>query len=368
MIRSHRIKLNPSSAQRQYFAKAAGTRRFVYNWGLAEWKHQYETGEQPSANKFKTQFNAIKRELFPWVYAVTKCAAEGAFMDLGKAFESFFSGKTGYPRFKRKHDREESFYIDNDKFKVKGFFCWIPRLGWVNMTEELRFEGKILSARFKQDKVGDWYVSISVEVPSQPQTPVGEAVGVDSGILRLATLSDGGWFENPKPLAIEELRLTRLQRSLSRKQKGSKRWEKTRIRLAKVHRRVQHVRWDAVHKATTQLVQNYRFIGVEDLHVQGMMHNQHLAKFLGDAALGLLRDLLLSKALRYGVTVQQVSRFFPSSKLCSQCGHLRDELSLADRVYMCSNPACQVMMDRDLNAALNIRQEALRLAQAARPS
>lgn len=213
-----------------------------------------------------------------------------------------------------------------------------------------------------QDKVGDWYVSITVEETRQPSAREGGVVGVDLGILRLATLSDGGRFENQKLLAHEAQRLTRLQRSLSRKQPGSQRWEKARVRLAKTHRRVERVRWDFAHKTTTYLVRHYGFIGIEDLQIQGMMHNHHLARALGDAALGLFTDLLLSKASTYGVQVQRIGRFFPSSKRCSQCGHIREDLTLADREYVCRNPACQAVLDRDLNAAINIQQEAWRLA------
>jgi len=142
MIRAHKIRLNPTPEQAVYFAKAVGTRRFAFNWGLAEWTRQHENGETPSANALKKQFNGIKRTLFPWVYEVTKCAVEGAFANLGDAFSNFFEGlksgrKVGYPKFKAKKRSNESFYLANDKFSVEDHTIRIPKLGDVNMTEAL---------------------------------------------------------------------------------------------------------------------------------------------------------------------------------------------------------------------------------------
>ena len=155
MIRTHRVRLHPTPEQAGYFRKAAGTARFVFNWGLAEWKRQYEAGENPSALALKKQFNALKGEQFPWVYEVTKCAVEGAFMDLASAFKNFFEGqkrgrKIGYPKFKAKKRDTPSFYLANDKFQVRGHYLYVPKLGRVNIAEKLRFNGKILSARITE--------------------------------------------------------------------------------------------------------------------------------------------------------------------------------------------------------------------------
>ena len=151
MIRAHRIRLNPNSEQETYFRKACGTRRFVFNLGLAEWKRQYEAGEKPSAFLLKKQFNAIKGEQFPWVYEVTKCAAEGAFMDLATAFKNFFEGRkkgqtVGYPNFKQKKRSRDGFYVDNEPFRLSGHCIKLPHIGLVNMAEKLRWACKVLSA------------------------------------------------------------------------------------------------------------------------------------------------------------------------------------------------------------------------------
>ncbi len=155
MLKAHKIRLHPTSEQAHYFARAAGTARFVFNWALAEWKTQYEAGGKPNATALKKQFNAIRREQFPWSYEVTKCAIEGAFMDVAAAFKNFFEGrkagrKTGYPKFKSKKRSRKSFYLANDKFTVGDHWIDVPKLGRVNMVEKLRFSGKILSARISK--------------------------------------------------------------------------------------------------------------------------------------------------------------------------------------------------------------------------
>ena len=365
MIRAHRIRLHPTPEQIEYFIKASGTRRFVYNWGLAEWQRQYEAGEKPSAKKLKKEFNAIKREQYPWVYEVTKCAAEGAFMDLGTAFTNFFEGRAKYPKFKSKKHSRDGFYVANDKFSVGAYWIKLPHIGKVNMAQELRFEGKIMSARIT--RTADWwFVSITVEVEEERvPAPTGEIVGVDLGLLRLATLSDGNVLENQKPLRAMLNKLKRLQRSLSRKQKGSKNREKARRKIARLHYRIRCIRDDILHKFTTKLTTTYSVVVIEDLHVKGMMKNRRLALSFSDAALGRFVDLLEAKAERTGTRVVRIDRFFPSSKTCHKCGHVKAELSLSERVYDCDNPNCDVCCDRDLNASKSVCNEGKRLIGAA---
>jgi putative transposase len=368
MIRSHRIRLNPTPEQASYFARAAGTRRFVFNWALVEWKRQYEAGEKPSALSLKKQFNAIKSEQFPWVYEVTKCAVEGAFMDLANAFKHFFEGrkagrKVGYPKFKAKKRSRDGFYVANDKFDVAGHWIKLPHIGLVNMAEKLRFNGKMMSARITRTAAW-WFVSIAVEVPDAPKTATQQAVGIDLGINRLATLSDGGVLENQKPLRRLLSQVKRLNRSLSRKPIGSKNREKARLKLARLHYRIACIRDDLLHKATTALAEQYGFIGLESLHVKGMMRNHALAQALGDAAFGKFAGFLCSKVDARGGKVQGVGRFYPSSKTCSCCGEVRAHLSLSERVFTC--PGCGFELDRDHNAAINILNEALRLAASSR--
>ena len=200
MIKAHKIRLHPTPEQATYFAKAAGTARYTFNWALAEWKRQYEVGVKPSALTLRTLFHALRREQLPWTYDVTKCAIEGAFMDVAAAFKNFFVGlasgrKTGFPKFKSKKRSRHSFYLANDKFTVGDHWIKVPKLGRVNMAESLRFAGKILSARISKH-ASWWFVSITVELPDDIPPNTHPPVGVDVGLNRLATLSDGRQYEN----------------------------------------------------------------------------------------------------------------------------------------------------------------------------
>jgi len=369
MICAHRIRLNPTPKQAECFVCVAGVRRFVYNWALTEWIRQREAGQKPSIYKIKAQFNAIRRELFPWSYDTTKCAVEGAFMDLREAFNRFFESlkdntkkRVGFPKFKAKKRSKAGFYVANDRFSVSGNTIRLPHIGDVNMTEKLRLEGKILSARITQSGKW-WFVSITVETTKKPRkVPTSGAVGVDLGINRLATVSDGTVFENQKHLQKRLKRLKGLQKSLSRKQKGSKNREKARMKLAIQHYRVTCSRDDFLHKLTTELAEEFSLIGIESLNVSGMMKNHELAQALADASFSKLSKFLTNKAEVTGAKVVLVGMFFPSSKRCSACHHIKADLTLSDRAYTCHN--CGMVCDRDLNARINILQEAIRLSES----
>ena len=360
MIRAHKIRLHPTTEQANYFARAAGTSRFVWNWALAEWNWQYAAGEKPTALSLKKQFNEIRRERFPWTWEVTKNASDQPFLELGKAWTAFFAGKARRPRFKSKKRSRSSFYLANDQFELGDFRMWIPKLGWVNLAENLRFQGKITGARVT--KVASWwFVSIQVELPDGRPVNTNPPVGVDVGINRLATLSDSTVFENQKPLRNALKKLAHAQRSLSRKQPGSKNREKAREKVARCHYTIACVRDDVLHKLTTTIAKTYGLVGIENLHVKGLLRNHCLARSLSDAALGRLLTLLETKMLAAGGQVIKVDRYFPSSKRCSHCHCVKPDLTLANRIYVCTNPICGFTADRDLNAALNMLQEALRL-------
>ena len=186
MIKAHKIGLNPTPEQAVYFAKAAGTSRFVWNWALSEWNRHYEAGEKPTALKLKKHFNEIRREQFPWTWEVTKNASDQPFLDLGIAFTAFFEGKARRPRFKSKKRSKPSFYLANDQLELGDHRIWIPKLGWVNMAEKLRFKGKVAGARIT--KTADWwFVSIQVDLPDALPEKKPAAVGIDVGLNRLAT-------------------------------------------------------------------------------------------------------------------------------------------------------------------------------------
>ncbi len=365
MIKAHKIRLNPTPEHGNYFARAAGTARFTYNWAVAEWQRQSEAGGTPSALALRTQFNAIKKDQFPWVYDVTKCAVEGAFMDVAAAFKNFFEGrkagrKTGFPRFKSKKRSRQSFYLANDKFTVGDHWIDVPKLGRVNMSEKLRFSGKILSARISK-QASWWFVAITVEIPDEVPLNTSPPVGVDVGLHRLATLSDGRRYENQRPLAHQLKKLRRLNKELARRTKGGKNWLKTKDKLGRLHYEIACIRLDWLHKLTTQIAKTSGIVAVEDLHVKGLIRNRCLSRSFSDASVGKLLDLLESKVPRQGGMLLKVDRFFPSSQLCHCCGARKDDLELSDRVFVCPDPDCGYSGDRDENAALNLIAEALRM-------
>lgn len=351
MTLAHKIKLDPTPEQETYFRKACGTARFVYNWALAEWQTQYKDGQKPSAYGLKKQFNAMKRQAFPWITDVTKCAPEGAFIHLGKAFTNFFEKRAEYPRFKKK-GKHDSFYLANDKIHVRDKAVKIPKLGWVKMRESLRFSGKLLSATVS--RIADrWFVSFNVEVkhPCQP-CKSHATVGVDLGITTLATLSTGEKIANPKALRTAERRLKRLQRQLSKKKKGSNNQAKAKLKVARLHYRIACLRADVTHKLTTMLTQRFKVITIEDLNVSGMLKNHKLAKHIADANFGEIRRQATYKSRLRVNDVRVAERFFASSQLCSQCGVQHHGLTLNDRVFVC--PSCGHVLDRDWNAAINL--------------
>jgi putative transposase len=370
MIKAHRIRLHPTPEQETSFAKAAGTARFTFNWALAQWKRHYEAGGKPSARSLKKQFHSMRKEQFPWTYDVSKSVVEGAFMDVAAAFKNFFEGlktdkRRGYPKFKTKRKSKPAFYLANDRFTVGDHWVEISKLGRVNMAEKLRFSGKILSARVSKT-ASWWFLSITVELadetPAQHSKP---SVGIDVGLNRLATLSDGNQFENQKPLRTLLKQLRSANKKLARCVQGSRNWHKAKKKLGRLHYRIACIRDDLLHKLSTEVARTYGLVGVEALHVKGLIQNRKLALSFSDAALGKLLRLLESKVRHAGGTLVKVDRFFPSSQLCHQCGWRWHNITLADRVFVCQHPDCLWRGDRDANAAVNILNEALRLIGAA---
>jgi putative transposase len=375
MQRAHLIRLNPTPEQEISFRKCCGTARHAYNWALARWKAARAEGKRVKMGDLKAEYNRLKGEPFPWAYEVTKCAPEQAFRNLGQAFDNYWRMKkegtlptlkhprkdgeeAGFPHFKSKKRDRLSFYLNNDKFSIDGQTIRIPKLGHVNMTEPLRFAGKILSAVVSY-RAGWWFVSVVVEGEQETPIHTGGVVGIDLGIKALATCSDGMVVENQRHYRRSLGRITGLSKGLSRKHEGSRNWWKHSKKLAKAHYRVACQRQDTLHKMTTTLAQRYARIGLEDLHTKGMLANHRLAQAVSDASFFEVQRQLCYKAEQYGGSVQLVSRWYPSSKTCSTCGWIKHDLTLADRAWSCEQ--CQTHHERDVNASLNIRKEALRL-------
>ena len=359
---AHKIELQPNNVQSTYFSKACGTARFAYNWGLAQWKKLYDAGERPYESIIRKQLNAIKREQYPWMLEVTKCAVQLAIKeDLQTAFKKFFAKQASYPKFKKK-GHKDSFHISNDQFDIKGDHIRIPNLGWVRMRESLRFIGKILSATISR-VANRWFVSITVEADMINNAGNNEnqaTAGVDLGIKKFAVVSHNQQITEYAAIRPHKALLGRLQRcgkSLSRKIKGSKNRYKARLKLAKLHARVANIRNDYIEKTTTELANNYSQIAIEDLNVSGMSKNHKLSKSILDMGFYRFRNRLETKLKARGKHLILADRWYPSSKICNCCNHKNVELTLKDRIWVCPN--CNVLHDRDANAAINLEKLAV---------
>jgi len=363
MILAHRIRLDPNKIQATHLARAAGAARFAYNWALAEWQRQFEackvdpTLPKPSEGALRCQLNAIKRVQFPWMLEVTKNAPQMAIMQLGRAFQNFFEKRTRYPRFRRK-GIDDRFTLTNDQFRIDGKRIRIPKLGWLRMREGLRFTGRIVSASISRS-ADHWYASITIDM-HDAQLPPAEnkgAVGIDFGVTHLATLSTGEKIAGPKALRALLDRLRRLSRSLSRKVKGSCNRRKAKAKLARLHAKIANVRANDLHHLSASITKRFHTIGIEDLHVKGMLANDCLSRAIADMGFAELRRQLAYKAQRRAGQVVVIDRWYPSSKTCSCCHHKREVLDLGIRQWTC--PGCGTLHDRDINAAINLKNMAV---------
>jgi len=363
MFLAHRIRLDPNNLQATYLARAAGTARFAYNWALAEWQRQYAAYKsnpalpKPNEAALRRQLNAIKRQKFPWMLEVTKNAPQLAIIQLGRAFQNFFEKRARYPQFRRK-GRDDRFALTNDQFRVENKRIWLPKLGWVRMREALRFTGKIVSASISR-MADHWYASITVDIQKvpPPHAENGGAVGIDLGVTHLATLSTGETVAGPKALRTLLDRLRRLSRNLSRKVKGSRNRSKAKTKLARLHARIANVRANSLHQLSTAITRRFHTIGIEDLHVKGMLANRCMSRAIADMGFAELRRQLVYKAQQRGSQLVIVNRWYASSKTCSGCGHQLDVLDLGTRQWSC--PACGALHDRDINAAINLKNMAV---------
>jgi putative transposase len=358
--KAHRIRLNPTPEQERAFLRAAGTARFAWNWSLAEYQRLRSQGQSADWNAIKKEFRSRIGTEFPFVREVTKCAPEEAISDLRRAIGSYYQArpknpKLGFPGRRKRSKRIGGFGLANDKFRVDGHTVCLPKIGAVNMAEPLRFAGRILNGRVTE-RSGHWYLTLVVEVKPEQETPRPTCVGIDFGLKRFATLSNGEAVETQACLRRSEAKLKRLQRGLARKQKGSTNREKWRRRVTRFHERVRNQRADFLQKFTTQVVDRYGVVFVEDLNLRGLCRTR-LAKSFHDAGIGeAVRQLEYKQRWRGGVLLK-VDRFFPSSKRCHVCFRVNHDLTLAEREWRCAG--CGTSHDRELNAAQNLEIEGM---------
>ena len=358
MILAHRIALDPTFAQRAYFARAAGTARFTWNWALAEWDRRYAAGEKPNGQTLKVVFNAIKYDAYPWLKDIHRDAHAQPFANLHKAFSAFFKGTAQRPTFKKKGKCRDSFYVANDKLHLDGYRLRLPVLGWVRLREQLRFAGKIVGAVVRRE-AQRWFVSIQVDMGDyqRPRTGDGE-LGLDVGLAAFATLSTSEKIAAPKPLRRALGQLRRSCRKVSRRQCGSARRDRVKRVLARVHAKLTNIRRDFLHQLSTRLCRENQALGVESLAVTNLLRNTKLALSIADASWGEFLRQLHYKGPIFDCEVIEAERFYPSSKRCHRCGCVKERLALSERVFVCET--CGLVCDRDINAAWNLVPQALR--------
>lgn len=363
--RSYKYKMKPTFKQQECLNKAFGCCRFIYNWGLDKkiqsYKQQKKTiGYVELAHELTKLKNDGEHE---WLKEVNNTSLQQSLRNLDAAFVRFFREKKGFPKFKSKKKNIESakyisgVHFDFDNWKVK-----IPKIGWVKLCKNKTFD---LSMKYgtltvSKDKCGDYWCSIVVyDVEEKPKTKVSidNSVGIDLGIKDYVILSDGTKYSNPKFLEKGQRRLKTLQHRFARTQKKSNRHEALRLKVAKYHRDIANRRSDFLHKLSSMLTEQYSTICLEDLNVEGMMKNKHLSNSIHSAAWSEFVRQLKYKGDWYGKNVIFIGRFEPSSKTCSKCGYVKSDLQLSEREWVC--PKCGEKHDRDVNAAINIRDFAL---------
>ena len=357
-LKTHKITLRPNNKQRAWFAQQCGYARFAYNHALADFKAGLDNDEFLSMTTLNESFNVAKKA-YAWTKAQDQVVAnKSIFVHLSAAIANWVGKRAKFPKFK-KRGKKDAFTTNNQSVRVEGKRIRLPKIGWIKMFEELRFTGKLIKVTISRT-AHRWFVSITVETTENTEavdTSTHPVVGIDVGINTLATLSDGTKYDNPRPLKRYERKLKREQRKLSRKVLKSKKWIKQKWKVARIHYRIACIRDDAHHKATTDIANRVSAIGIETLKVTNMLKNRKLAKALSDSALGEFLSKLRTKSEARGIPVTEASHFYASSKTCSSCGHKKKDLTLKERTYQCSK--CGISIDRDVNAALNLRTVAV---------
>lgn len=365
MILAKKVRLYPSQLQEQKLWQSVGTARFIYNWTLAKQEENYKNGGKfISDYDLRKEITQLKKSELSWLNEVSNNVAKQAVKDACNAYKRFFKYQSDKPKFKSRRKSKKSFYNDNVKLVVKeGELVNIEKVGWIKTNEQIPIEGKYSNPRISYDNKY-WYLSVGIEEEEIKEELTDVSLGIDLGLKDLAICSDGTVYKNINKTYIVrkiEKRLRRLQRQGSRKydkNKKGKEYVKTSniIKLEKqiqqIHRRLANIRNNYIHQTTTSIVKTkpYRVV-IEDLNVKGMMKNKHLSKAISKQGFYEFKRQLEYKCKFRGIELVIADRFYPSSKTCSQCRKVKQDLKLKDRVYKCS---CGLNIDRDLNASINL--------------
>ena len=369
------MRLYPTVEQRDALAKQFGCTRWLFNWGLELSRSAYkETGKGMTYYALAMKLPKLKQE-HEWLADADSQALQMSLQHLAAAFDGFFKGRTKYPQFKSKRGRQSYSYPQRVKISERRDNGWglirLPKVGDIRANVHREIAGKIKTVTISRDEPGRYWAAIltddGAEAPSPKQiTAKTKAVGIDVGITHFAVTSDGHKFPNKRFVARSERNLKRKQKSLSRKKKGSNNRNKARVLVARAHEKVRRARADFLHKLSRRLVNENQVIAVENLNVRGMMANHSLAKAIGDCGWSMFTNFLDYKSKRDGKHFVKCHRFFPSSKACSDCGHVVSALPLDTRKWTC--PECETVHDRDTNAGKNIRDEGLRILAEGYPA
>jgi len=356
---TYKFRLKPTKEQQELLNKHFGSVRWTYNYFLNQRKQEYLNNKK-SINYYDQakELTELKRqEETEWLKETNSQSLQYSLKCLDQAYQNFFNKRTQFPRFKSRKSKN-SFTV-NQHVKNEGKLIRFPKFNeGIKMIMEREIKGKIKKATLSRTPTGKYFVSILTELDYQPVSKTNQSVGIDLGVKDFLVLSNGTKIKNHRFLKHYERQLKLHQKHLSRKTYKSNRYERQRLKVAKIHEKITNSRMDLIHKTTSSLISDFDKIYLEDLNVKGMMKNHRLAKSIGDVSWGKFIDVLTYKAEWNNKEIIHIDRFFPSSKTCYKCGYIHNGLTLKEREWTCKE--CGVVLDRDVNAAINILNEGCR--------